>query len=68
MVPRTVAQDCADTMRDGTRNAGWSRVIQDLIHWLKACATAAMKWGNKDMASSCAMYDLDTNSACSGAL
>ena len=35
---------------------------------MKACAAAAIQWGNEDMASSCAMYDLGTNSACSGAL
>ena len=39
-----------------------------LCYTPKACATAAIQRGNKDMASSCAMYDLGTNSACSGAL
>ena len=68
MVPLTMAHDCADTTRDDSRNAGMSRVFQEPIHWLKACATTAIQCGNKDRASSCAMYDLGTNSACSGAL
>ena len=68
MVPRTVAHGCADTTPDHSLNAGKSRATQEPINWLKACATAATQWGNKDMASSCAMYDRATSSACSGAL
>ena len=43
MVPLTMAHDCADTTRDHSRNAGKSRVIQEPIHCLKACATAAIQ-------------------------
>ena len=43
MVPLTMAYDCADTMWDHYRNAGKSRAIQEPIHRLKACATAAIK-------------------------
>ena len=42
-VPRTVAHDCADTTRDHYLNAGMSRATQEPIHWLKACATAAIQ-------------------------
>ena len=68
MVPRTRAHDCADTTRDHSLNAPMSRATQEPIHWMKACATAAIQRGNKDMASSCAMHDRGTSSACSGAL
>ena len=54
MVPRIVAQDCVDTVRDHSRNAGNSWATQDSIHWLEACAAAATHWGNVDMASACA--------------
>ena len=68
MVPRMVAHDCADTVRDRSRNAGKSWATQASIHWLKACAAAAIHWRNVDMASACVMRDLDTNNACNGAL
>ena len=42
MVPRTRAHDCADTTRDHSLNAVTSRATQEPIHWLKACATAAI--------------------------
>ena len=68
MVLRLSAQDCADTMQDRSRDAGWSWTIQDLIHRQKACATAAISCGNNVMISWYPMYDLNSNSACSGAL
>ena len=45
MLPRMVAQDCADTSRDRARNVGKSWAIQDLIHLLKACAAARYPLG-----------------------
>ena len=44
-----------------------SWATKDSIHWPKVCATAAIHWGNVDMASTCVMYDLDTSDACTGA-
>ena len=67
MVPRMVAQDCVDISWDRARNVAKSWATQDSIHLLQACATAAIHWGNVDMASLCVMYDLDTSNACSGA-
>ena len=66
MEPRMVAQECASTVRDRSRNAGKSWATEDSIHWPKVCAAAAIHWGNLDMASVCVMYDLGTSSACSG--
>ena len=67
MVPRMVAQDCSDTSRDRARDAAKCWATQDSIHLLKACAAAAIHWGNVEMASLCVMYDHDTSNACSGA-
>ena len=41
--PLTMAHDCADTKRDNYLNAGKSRAIQEPMHLLKACATAAIQ-------------------------
>ena len=43
LVPLTMAHDCAYITRDHSRKAGNSRVIQEPIHWLKACASAAIR-------------------------
>ena len=40
---RTRNHDCADTTRDHSLNVVMSRATQELIHWLKACATAAIQ-------------------------
>ena len=50
MVPRIVAKDYADTVRGRSRNAGYSWATRHSIHWQKACAAAAIHWGNVDMA------------------
>ena len=39
----TRADDCADTTRDPSLNAVMSRTTQELIHWLKVYATAAIQ-------------------------
>ena len=67
MVLRMVADYCADTSPDRARNVGKSWPTQDSFHLLKACHAAAIHWGKVDMASLCAMYDLDTSNAWSGA-
>ena len=67
MVPRTVAEDCADMSRDRAPNVANSWATQDSIHWLNVCASAAIHWGNVDVASLCVMYHPDTSNACGGA-